>query len=122
MTLKKVLALVLALTVTAGAAILLTACNDKETVPSVESISAKLAEDVDYSVGDVFDIEDVVVTAKLSDGTSKAVTTTAAIEYVFADGVLDKSGKFTAATAETPFVLSLAFAGKTTTLEIAVGA
>ncbi len=121
---KKAIALVLAIATVLGITLALTACNDdKENVPTVESISAKLAEDVDYSVGDVFDIDDVVVTCKLSDGTTKDVSVTAAIEYSFnAENVLDESGKFTAATGETPYVLNLTFAGKSTTLSIAVGA
>ena len=121
---KKAMALAISVMMIIGITLALTACNnDKDNVPTVESISAKLAKDVSYSVGDTFDIEDVVVTCKMSDGTSKAVTTFAAIEYSFAgENVLDESGKFAAATTDTPYTLNLSFAGKTTTLSIAVRA
>ena len=58
-------------------AVIVAACND---LPTLESISIE-GQDVEFYVGEEFNTKDLVVTAKLSDATTKVVTDQAEVSH-----------------------------------------
>lgn len=114
---KKVIsvALVIVLAITAFAVI--TACNKEEEVPTIESISVKVDSSATFIVGKAFDTSVFKVTAKMSDGTSRLVETTDAINFDRGPLKLDSKGYFTEAGKKN---VNITFAGKSTSVEIEV--
>lgn len=109
------IALVIVLAITTLAVV--TACNKEEDIPTIESISVKLDSKASFVVGKAFDTSVFKVTAKMSDGTSRLVETTDAINFDRSTLKLNSKGNFTEAGKKT---VNITFAGKSASIEIDV--
>lgn len=106
---KKIVSFVILMALVAASVCIVAACTDSSSdTPTVTSITAILADDVSYTVGDAFDTEDVTVTATMSDGTERTVETVAALEFALEALKLNDEGEFTEAGEYT---LNVSFAG-----------
>lgn len=77
---KKIISVILALTLIAVSCVALTACNNDETV-SLVSIKAELSENSVIKVGDTFNTSLFNVTGVFSDESEKAVVTTESLTF-----------------------------------------
>ncbi len=118
---KKTLACILMLVVAVTALCTFVGCtSDKEEeVPAITSISAKVASNADFNVGEKFDSKYITVTAKLDDKTQSEVSTTAAVSYDLAALKLDDDGNFTEAGE---FTLEVTYSDWSTTVVVKVAA
>ena len=96
---KKSMLVLMLVAVVATSVALVSACNNKdgEDLPAIESIKAEVVSGTTFTVGAAFDSTKITVTAKLDDGTTRAVETVKAIYYDLSVLKLDAGGKFTEA-------------------------
>ena len=116
---KKILLVVALIAVAATSVALVSACKDNkgEDLPDIESIKAEVVSGTAFTVGAAFDSTKITVTAKLDDGTTRAVETVKAIYYDLSVLKLDDGGKFTEAGEYT---LPVRYSDWTTTVVIKV--
>lgn len=116
---KKSMLVLMLVAVMATSVALVSACNDKdgEDLPNIESIKAEVVSGTTFTVGAAFDSTKITVTAKLDDGTTRAVETVKAIYYDLSVLKLDAGGKFTEAGE---YNLPVRYSDWTTTVVIEV--
>lgn len=116
---KKSMLVLMLVAVVATSVVLASACKDKngEDLPNIESIKAEVVSGTTFTVGAAFDSTKITVTAKLDDGTTRAVETVKAIYYDLSVLKLDAGGKFTEAGE---FTLPVKYSDWTTTVVIKV--
>ena len=116
---KKSMLVLMLLAVVATSVVLVGACNNKdgEDLPNIESIKAEVVSGTTFTVGAAFDSTKITVTAKLDDGTTRAVETVKAIYYDLSVLKLDAGGKFTEAGE---YNLPVRYSDWTTTVVIKV--
>lgn len=116
---KKSMLVLMLVAVVATSVALVGACNDKdgEDLPNIESIKAEVVSGTTFTVGAAFDSTKITVTAKLDDGTTRAVETVKAIYYDLSVLKLDAGGKFTEAGE---YNLPVRYSDWTTTVVIKV--
>ncbi len=116
---KKAILVVALIAVAVSSIALVSACNDKdgEDLPNIESIKAEVVSGTTFTVGAAFDSTKITVTAKLDDGTTRAVETVKAIYYDLSVLKLDAGGKFTEAGE---YNLPVRYSDWTTTVVIEV--
>lgn len=116
---KKVILVVALITVAVSSIALVSACNkdDGEDLPNIESIKAEVVSGTTFTVGTAFDSTKITVTAKLDDGTTRAVETVKAISYDLSVLKLNAEGKFTEAGEYT---LPVKYSDWTTSVVIVV--
>lgn len=116
---KKILAVVLMVVLSLTLVFVFVGCtNDKDTeVPEITAITAKVASDANYKVGSAFDSKYISVKATLTDKTTKAISTTAAIRYDLDALKLDNDGKFTEAGE---FQMQVTYSDWSTTVTVKV--
>lgn len=116
---KKSMLVLMLVAVVATSVALVSACNDKdgEDLPNIESIKAEVVSGTTFTVGAAFDSTKITVTAKLDDGTTRAVETVKAIYYDLSVLKLDAGGKFTEAGE---YNLPVRYSDWTTTVVIEV--
>lgn len=116
---KKSMLVLMLVAVVATSVALVSACKDKdgEDLPNIESIKAEVVSGTTFTVGAAFDSTKITVTAKLDDGTTRAVETVKAIYYDLSVLKLDAGGKFTEAGE---YNLPVRYSDWTTTVVIKV--
>ena len=116
---KKSMLVLMLVAVVATSVALVSACKDKngEDLPNIESIKAEVVSGTTFTVGAAFDSTKITVTAKLDDGTTRAVETVKAIYYDLSVLKLDAGGKFTEAGE---YNLPVRYSDWTTTVVIEV--
>lgn len=116
---KKSMLVLMLVAVVATSVALVSACKDKdgEDLPDIESIKAEVVSGTTFTVGAAFDSTKITVTAKLDDGTTRAVETVKAIYYDLSVLKLDAGGKFTEAGE---YNLPVRYSDWTTTVVIKV--
>ena len=116
---KKSMLVLMLVAVVATSVVLVSACKDKngEDLPNIESIKAEVVSGTTFTVGAAFDSTKITVTAKLDDGTTRAVETVKAIYYDLSVLKLDAGGKFTEAGE---YNLPVRYSDWTTTVVIEV--
>lgn len=116
---KKSMLVLMLVAVVATSVALVSACNNKdgEDLPNIESIKAEVVSGTTFTVGAAFDSTKITVTAKLDDGTTRAVETVKAIYYDLSVLKLDAGGKFTEAGE---YNLPVRYSDWTTTVVIEV--
>ena len=116
---KKSMLVLMLVAVVATSVVLVSACNNKdgEDLPDIESIKAEVVSGTTFTVGAAFDSTKITVTAKLDDGTTRAVETVKAIYYDLSVLKLDAGGKFTEAGE---YNLPVRYSDWTTTVVIEV--
>ena len=116
---KKSMLVLMLVAVVATSVALVSACNNKdgEDLPAIESIKAEVVSGTTFTVGAAFDSTKITVTAKLDDGTTRAVETVKAIYYDLSVLKLDAGGKFTEAGE---YNLPVRYSDWTTTVVIKV--